>query len=136
MRMDQMTSKLQAALSDAQSLAVGHDNNFIEPVHLVAALLDQKGGSVRPLLSQTGFNIADLRTRLQQLIDRLPKVQGNAGDVSLSNELGRMMNQADKLAQKILKGGSGVWGAVPMPANPQVNEAEAKTLATWVLGAK
>jgi ATP-dependent Clp protease ATP-binding subunit ClpB len=100
MRMDQMTSKLQAALSDAQSLAVGHDNNFIEPVHLVAALLDQKGGSVRPLLSQTGFNIADLRTRLQQLIDRLPKVQGNAGDVSLSNELGRLMNQADKLAQK------------------------------------
>jgi ATP-dependent Clp protease ATP-binding subunit ClpB len=100
MRMDQMTSKLQAALSDAQSLAVGHDNNFIEPVHMVAALLDQKGGSVRPLLSQTGFNIADLRTRLQQLIDRLPKVQGNAGDVSLSNELGRLMNQADKLAQK------------------------------------
>ncbi len=72
MRMDQMTSKLQAALADAQSLAVGHDNNFIEPVHLVAALLDQKGGSVRPLLSQTGFNIADLRTRLQQLIDKLP----------------------------------------------------------------
>ncbi len=100
MRMDQLTSKLQAALSDAQSLAVGHDNNFIEPVHLIAALLDQKGGSVRPLLSQTGFNIADLRTRLQQLIDRLPKVQGNAGDVSLSNELGRLMNQADKLAQK------------------------------------
>ena len=66
MRMDQLTSKLQAALSDAQSLAVGHDNNFIEPVHLIAALLDQKGGSVRPLLSQTGFNIADLRTRLQQ----------------------------------------------------------------------
>ncbi len=100
MRMDQLTSKLQAALSEAQSLAVGHDNNFIEPVHLIAALLDQKGGSVRPLLSQTGFNIADLRTRLQQLIDRLPKVQGNAGDVSLSNELGRLMNQADKLAQK------------------------------------
>ncbi|MES3009131.1 MAG: ATP-dependent chaperone ClpB [Pseudomonadota bacterium] len=100
MRMDQLTSKLQAALSEAQSLAVGHDNNFIEPVHLIAALLDQKGGSVRPLLSQTGFNIADLRTRLQQLIDRLPKVQGNAGDISLSNELGRLMNQADKLAQK------------------------------------
>ncbi|MGB4248390.1 MAG: ATP-dependent chaperone ClpB [Pseudohongiellaceae bacterium] len=100
MRMDQMTSKLQAALADAQSLAVGHDNNFIEPVHLVAALLDQKGGSVRPLLSQTGFNIADLRSRLQQLIDKLPKVEGNAGDVALSNELGRLMNQADKLAQK------------------------------------
>ncbi len=100
MRMDQLTSKLQAALSDAQSLAVGHDNNFIEPAHLIFALLDQKGGSVRSLLSQTGFNIADLRTRVQQLIDRLPKVQGNAGDISLSNELGRLMNQADKLAQK------------------------------------
>src|SRR3989338_2927834 len=100
MRMDQMTSKLQAALADAQSLAVGHDNNFIEPVHLVAALLDQKGGSVRTLLSQTGFNIDDLRSRLQQLIDKLPKVEGNAGDVALSNELGRLMNQADKLAQK------------------------------------
>ncbi|MDP1933227.1 MAG: ATP-dependent chaperone ClpB [Gammaproteobacteria bacterium] len=100
MRMDQLTSKLQAALADAQSLAVGHDNNFIEPVHLVTALLDQKGGSVRPLLSQTGFNIADLRTRLQQLIDKLPKVEGNGGDVALSNELGRLMNQADKLAQK------------------------------------
>jgi ATP-dependent Clp protease ATP-binding subunit ClpB len=100
MRMEQLTSKLQAALSDAQSLALGNDNNFIEPVHLVAALLDQKGGSVRPLLSQTGFDISDLRTRLQQLIDRLPKVEGNGGDVALSNELGRMMNLADKLAQK------------------------------------
>lgn len=100
MRMDQLTSKLQAALSDAQSLAVGHDNNFIEPVHLVTALLDQKGGSVRPLLSQTGFNIPELRNRLQELIERLPKVQGNGGDVALSNDLGRLMNQADKLAQK------------------------------------
>lgn len=100
MRMEQLTSKLQAALSDAQSLALGNDNNFIEPVHLVTALLDQKGGSVRPLLSQTGFNIADLRTRLQQIIDRIPKVEGNGGDVGLSNELSRMMNLADKLAQK------------------------------------
>lgn len=99
MRMDQLTSKLQEALSDAQSLAVGHDNNFIEPVHLLTALLDQKGGSVRPLLSQTGFNIPELRERLQELIDRLPKVQGNGGDVALSNDLGRLMNQADKLAQ-------------------------------------
>ena len=73
---------------------------------------------------------------LQQLIDRLPKVQGNAGDVSLSNELGRMMNQADKLAQKIMKGGSGVWGAVPMPANLQVTEAEAKQLVGWILTLK
>lgn len=100
MRMDQLTSKLQAALSDAQSLALGQDNNFIEPVHLVIALLDQKGGSVRPLLSQTGFNISELRKQLQQLLERLPKVEGNGGDVALSNESSRLMNQADKLAQK------------------------------------
>ncbi|MDP1756259.1 MAG: Clp protease N-terminal domain-containing protein, partial [Pseudohongiella sp.] len=54
MRMEQLTSKLQSALADAQSLALGNDNNFIEPVHLILALLDQKSGSVRPLLSQTG----------------------------------------------------------------------------------
>jgi ATP-dependent Clp protease ATP-binding subunit ClpB len=100
MRMDQLTSKLQAALSDAQSLAVGNDNNFIEPVHLVLALLDQKGGSVRQLLSQTGFTITDLRAGLQQIMERLPKVQGNGGDVVPSNELGRLFNMADKHAQK------------------------------------
>ncbi len=100
MRMDQLTSKLQAALSDAQSLAVGNDNNFIEPVHLVIALLDQKGGSVRQLLAQTGFTITDLRAGLQQILERLPKVQGNGGDVAPSNELGRLLNLADKHAQK------------------------------------
>jgi ATP-dependent Clp protease ATP-binding subunit ClpB len=89
MRMDQLTSKLQAALSDAQSLAVGNDNNFIEPVHLVIALL-----------AQTGFTITDLRAGLQQILERLPKVQGNGGDVSPSNELGRLLNLADKHAQK------------------------------------
>lgn len=100
MRMEQLTSKLQAAFSDAQSLAVGQDNNFIEPVHLLIALLDQKGGSVRPLLSQTGFEVAALRAQLHDLMARLPKVEGHAGDVTMSNELGRLMNQADKLAQK------------------------------------
>src|SRR5690606_19891458 len=100
MRMEQLTSKLQAALSDAQSLAVGHDNNFIEPVHLVLALLDQKGGSIRPLLAQTGFNITELRNGLQQIVDRLPKGEGNAGDGGMSNELARLFNMADKLARK------------------------------------
>jgi ATP-dependent Clp protease ATP-binding subunit ClpB len=100
MRMDQLTSKLQAALSDAQSLAVGNDNNFIEPVHLVIALLDQKGGSVRQLLAQTGFTMTDLRAGLQQILERLPKVQGNGGDVAPSNELARLLNLADKHAQK------------------------------------
>jgi ATP-dependent Clp protease ATP-binding subunit ClpB len=100
MRMEQLTSKLQAALAEAQSMALGHDNNFIEPVHLVLALLEQKGGSVRPLLSQTGFNLQELRTGLQAMLGRLPKVEGNGGDVAISNELGRLLNQADKVAQK------------------------------------
>jgi ATP-dependent Clp protease ATP-binding subunit ClpB len=100
MRMEQLTSKLQTALSDAQSLALGNDNNFIEPVHLLSALLDQKGGSIRQLFSQTGFNISELKTGLQSILQRLAKVEGNGGDVTMSNELGRLMNLADKLAQK------------------------------------
>ncbi len=100
MRIDQLTSKLQAALADAQSMALGNDNNFIEPVHLISALLDQKGGSVRPLLAQTGFNISELRAKLQEIVDRLPTVEGNAGDVAMSNDLARLMNQADRLSQK------------------------------------
>ena len=100
MRMEQMTSKLQSALADAQSLALGNDNNFIEPVHLILALLDQKSGSVRPLLSQTGFNINQLKTGLQTIFNRLPKVEGTGGDVAMSNELGRLLNQADKTSQK------------------------------------
>ena len=100
MRIDRLTSKLQLALSDAQSLALGSDNNFIEPVHLILSLLDQKGGSVRTLLSQTGFNISELREKLNDILSRLPKVEGNDGDIVMSNELGRLLNKADKLAQK------------------------------------
>ncbi|MDT8427371.1 MAG: ATP-dependent chaperone ClpB [Pseudomonadales bacterium] len=100
MRLDQLTGKLQAALADAQSLALGNDNNFIEPVHLVLALLEQKNGAVKPLLAQTGFNISELRNQLQNLLDRLPKVQGNEGDITISNELGRLFNLADRAAQK------------------------------------
>ena len=75
MRIDKLTSKLQSALADAQSLALGKDNNQIEPCHLMLALVDQKGGSVTPLLSQTGFNVTELRGSLQQLVDNLPEVQ-------------------------------------------------------------
>lgn len=100
MRMDQLTSKLQGALADAQSLALGNDNNFIEPVHLMISLLDQKGGSVRPLLSQTGFDLTALRKGLNDILQRLPKVEGNGADVAMSNELGRLLNQADKTSQK------------------------------------
>jgi ATP-dependent Clp protease ATP-binding subunit ClpB len=98
--MEQLTSKLQAALADAQSLALGNDNNFIEPVHLMISLLEQKGGSVRPLLSQTGFDLTALRKGLNDILQRLPTVEGNGADVAMSNELGRLLNQADKTSQK------------------------------------
>jgi ATP-dependent Clp protease ATP-binding subunit ClpB len=98
--MDQLTSKLQSALADAQSFALGQDNQFIEPVHLVQAMVEQKGGSVRPLLAQTGFNLNELRKGLKAIMDRLPKVEGGGGDVTMSNELGRLMNLADKITQK------------------------------------
>lgn len=100
MRFDKLTSKLQSALADAQSLALGKDHNLIEPVHLILALLDQKGGSVRPLLSQTGFNITELRSQLQNAVDDLPHMPNHEGEISVSPELGKLFNQADKLAQQ------------------------------------
>ena len=100
MRIDKLTSKLQSALSDAQSMALGADNNFIEPAHLLLALIDQKGGSVRPLLSQTGFDVADLRAKLQNLVEDLPKLTDSSGEISVSSDLAKMLNQADKIAQQ------------------------------------
>jgi ATP-dependent Clp protease ATP-binding subunit ClpB len=100
MRMDKMTSKFQLALADAQSLAVGRDHQFIEPVHMMIALLDQEGGSVRHLLAQADVNVNLLRSQLGELLDKLPQVQGAAGDVHVSNDLGRLLNITDKLAQQ------------------------------------
>ena len=100
MRMDKLTSKFQMALADAQSLAVGRDHQFIEPLHLMLALLDQEGGSVRHLLGKSGVNINQLRSSLGEALERLPSVEGGSGDVHLSNELGRLLNQTDKLAQQ------------------------------------
>src|ERR1700692_2727459 len=100
MRMDKLTTKFQAALADAQSLAVGRDNQFIEPVHLMAALLDQQGGTARSLLEKAGANVAKLRSGLAGALERLPKVEGSAGDVGLANDLNRLLNVTDKLAQK------------------------------------
>ncbi|MCL1634533.1 ATP-dependent chaperone ClpB [Luteimonas sp. SX5] len=100
MRMDKLTSRFQQALADAQSLAVGRDHNLIEPAHLLAALLDQQGGSTRPLLAQAGVNVPLLRERLGEALEKLPKVSGQAGSVSLGNDLGRLLNVADKLAQQ------------------------------------
>ncbi len=101
MRMDKLTSKFQMALAEAQSLAVGRDHQFIEPAHLMVALLDQEGGSLRPLLAQAEVNINLLRSRLGEALDHLPTVQGGAaGEVHISNDLGRMLNVTDKLAQQ------------------------------------
>jgi ATP-dependent Clp protease ATP-binding subunit ClpB len=98
--MDKMTSKFQLALADAQSLAVGRDHQFIEPVHLMTALLDQEGGTVRHLLAQSDVNVNLFRSRLGELLDQLPSVAGTAGEVHVSNELGRLLNVTDKLAQQ------------------------------------
>jgi len=100
MRMDRLTSKFQEALSDAQSIAVGRDHQFIEPVHLMIALLDQQGGSVRPLFSHAGVNINLLRSQLGELLDKLPSVEGTGGELHISNALGKLLNVTDKLAQE------------------------------------
>ncbi|WP_027148201.1 ATP-dependent chaperone ClpB [Methylobacter tundripaludum] len=100
MRMDKLTSMFQTALADAQSMALGKDHQFIEPIHLMMALLDQQGGSIRPLLAQMGINTQLLRTELVKELDRLATVSGSGGDVQISNELSRLLNLTDKLAQK------------------------------------
>jgi len=100
MRMDKLTTKFQAALSDAQSLAVGRDHQFIEPIHLMLALLDQEGGTVRHLLTLAGVQVNPLRSQLGEALDRLASVEGVGGDVQLSNDLGKLLNLTDKLAQK------------------------------------
>ncbi|MGY2196665.1 ATP-dependent chaperone ClpB [Pseudomonas gingeri] len=100
MRIDRLTSKLQLALSDAQSLAVGLDHPAIEPAHLMQALLEQQGGSIKPLLMQVGFEVNSLRKELSKELDQLPKIQNPTGDVNMSQDLARLLNQADRLAQQ------------------------------------
>ncbi|MDH3281454.1 MAG: ATP-dependent chaperone ClpB [Gammaproteobacteria bacterium] len=100
MRMDKLTSKFQMALADAQSLAVGRDHQFIEPIHVMIALLDQEGGTTRHLLTQADVNVHKLRSQLGDALDQLPEVHGQAGEVHISNDLGRLLNVTDKLAQK------------------------------------
>ncbi|MCI0734527.1 MAG: ATP-dependent chaperone ClpB [Methylococcaceae bacterium] len=100
MRMDKLTSKFQMALGEAQSLALGRDHQYIEPAHVLVALLDQEGGTIRQLLSQAGVNVNQLRARLGEQLDRMATVEGSGGDVQISQELGRLLNLTDKLAQK------------------------------------
>lgn len=100
MRIDRLTSKLQLALSDAQSIAVGLDHSAIEPLHLMQALLEQQGGSIKPLLMQVGFDINSLRQALTKELDGLAKLQNPTGDMNMSQDLARLLNQADRLAQQ------------------------------------
>ena len=100
MRMDKLTTKFQLALADAQSLALGRDHQFIEPAHLMVALLDQEGGTVRHLLAKAGVKVDALRSQLGDALDRLPRVEGSAGEVHVSNDLSRLLNLTDKLAQE------------------------------------
>ncbi|MFN2328960.1 MAG: ATP-dependent chaperone ClpB [Chromatocurvus sp.] len=100
MRMDKLTNQLQNALADAQSLALGKDHNFIEPAHLLSALLTQQGGSARPLLQKAGGDTTALASAVAGAIAALPTVSGSGGDIHISNELGRILNMTDKLAQQ------------------------------------
>ncbi|HEY3487250.1 MAG TPA: Clp protease N-terminal domain-containing protein, partial [Gammaproteobacteria bacterium] len=99
MRTDKLTNKFQQALSDAQSLAAGRDHQFIEPAHVLAAMLDQSDSPVRPLLLKADVNLNQLRSQLDQHLDRLPQVSGAAaGDIQVSHDLNRVLNLTDKLA--------------------------------------
>ena len=100
MRMDKLTNPLQNVLADAQSLAVGRDQQFIEPIHILKALLDQSGGSASPLLQKAGANGAQLTEAVSAALSQLPTVSGGSGDVHLSQDSSRLLNRADKLAQK------------------------------------
>jgi len=100
MRQDKLTSKFQQALADAQSLALGRDHQFMEPAHVLLALLDSQGGSVRPLLLKAGVDTNKLRSELQALLDRLPRVEGTPGEIHISNDLNKLLNVTDKLAQQ------------------------------------
>ncbi|MFM9434858.1 ATP-dependent Clp protease ATP-binding subunit ClpB [Janthinobacterium sp. CG_23.3] len=100
MRQDKLTTKLQEALADAQSLAVGNDNPYIEPVHLLTALLNQDDGGARSILQRAGVNVGGLSGALKSSLERLPKVSGSGGDVNVSREFVGLLNLADKEAQK------------------------------------
>ena len=100
MRTDKLTSKFHEAIADAQSVALGKDHQFIEPAHLLLALVNQESGSIKPLLAQSGINVPGLRVELLAALNRLASVSGTGGDVRVSNELDRLLNITDKLAQK------------------------------------
>ena len=100
MQIEKLTGKFQAALAEAQSMAIGRDHQFIEVAHVMLAMLQQQGGTVRPLLTQSGVDVAGYSQALAKQLDTAAQVTGSAGDVHVSADLGRLMNQTDKLAQQ------------------------------------
>jgi len=96
MRFDKYTTKFQQAFADAQSLAIGKDNPYIEPQHLLLALMEQQDGSTSSLLSKGGINVQPLRESVKASIERLPRVEGHGGEVNLSRELTNLLNLTDK----------------------------------------
>jgi ATP-dependent Clp protease ATP-binding subunit ClpB len=100
MRMDKLTNQLQSALSEAQSIAIGNDHAAIEPPHLLVALLNQQGGSVRPILNRAGFDVSGLQNQLNEQLEKLAQVKFPTGEGSISQDLGRLLNLADRAAQK------------------------------------
>ncbi len=100
MRFDKFTTKFQQALADAQSIAIGHDNQIIEPQHLLLALLNQEDGSTSSILARAGVNVGGLRKALDAAIDRLPQVQGHGGEVTIGRDLSNLLNLTDREAQK------------------------------------
>ncbi|TVR99499.1 MAG: type VI secretion system ATPase TssH, partial [Wenzhouxiangellaceae bacterium] len=97
--MDKLTARFQQALQEAQSLAVGMDHAMLEPEHILVALLDQEGGGIRGLLSRAGAQVNALRSALGEKLDSLPRVSGQAGQINLSNDSGRVLNLTDKIAR-------------------------------------
>src|SRR5215211_1051010 len=100
MRIDKLTTKFQQALADAQSLALAHDNGFIEPQHLLAALLNQEDGGTSSILQRSGVNVAPLKKSLDDSIERLPKVEGQGGEMNISRDLNNLLNLTDKEATR------------------------------------
>ncbi|EGQ63290.1 clpB protein, partial [Acidithiobacillus sp. GGI-221] len=100
MRTDKLTTKFQQAFQDAQSLALAQDHQQMEPIHLLAAFLDQEGGIARPLLSKAGVRVDALRNQLNRALESMPKVQGHPGEVQVGRDLTNMLNLADKIGQK------------------------------------
>lgn len=100
MRFDKFTTKFQQALADAQSMALGKDHPYIEPQHLLLALMQQEDGGIGSLLQRAGITIQPLQQALTQSLDRLPKVEGTGGEINVSRDLGNLLNLTDKEAQK------------------------------------